>query len=67
MAFDQKPPLQREQVAGSSHFQQENKGHYTEKMHSLVYIHDGKTIAPYSRIIIRKKKDYTPEHERFHT
>lgn len=49
------------------YFQQENKGHYTEKMHSLVYIHDGKAIAPYSRIIIRKKKDYTPEHERFHT
>lgn len=37
------------------YFKQGNKGHYTTNMHSLVYIHKGKAIAPYKRVLIRKK------------
>lgn len=37
------------------YFAQGNKGHYTTSMHSLVYIHNGKAVAPYKRILIRKK------------
>lgn len=36
--------------------QQGGKGHYTESMHSLVYIKDGLAIAPYARILIQKKE-----------
>lgn len=34
---------------------QGGKGHYTENMHSLVYIVDGKAGVSYKRILIRKK------------
>lgn len=36
------------------YFAQGGTGNYTTKMHSLVYFHDGKAIAPYKRILIQK-------------
>lgn len=36
------------------YLEQGNKGHYTSSMHSLVYIHNGKAIAPYKRILIKR-------------
>ena len=40
------------------YFEQGGKGHYTENMHSLVYLdHEGKVVFPYRRLLIRRKEN----------
>lgn len=39
------------------YFKQGGTGNYTAKMHSLVYIHNDKAVAPYKRILVKKVCD----------